>query len=100
MHVGYAWLLSNCQNAEQPHPWVCIINLLYKLNEQIKAFSKNLSVCIIRILDAIMMPNSTFLLLLSPEILFDPAYFDICEPQYSTLRNNDNTSVNHTPMCY
>jgi len=63
---------------------------------QQKTFSKILSMCIIRILDATFVPNLTFLGLLSPEILFGEK--TVTQPPTETPRSFRHlcTSVIHT----
>jgi len=62
----------------------------------VKKLSKNLSVCIVLVLDSTFVPNLKVLGFRSPEISFGekktvthpdihPAYFAICEPQHSAV---------------
>jgi len=71
----------------QGHQWSTLFTIFslfwhfLQILPQLKTFPKNLSVRIILVLDATVVPNLTFLGLLSPEISFGenpprhPAYF-------------------------
>jgi len=76
---------------------------------QLKNFSRNLSACIILILDAIFLPNLTFLGLLGPEISLGektvscphrhPAHFAFCE-HVSAVHRGESVYDSHANMSH